>query len=149
MDVCCEVCGNEIPVTMLVCKFCGEKQFDSKPYHGSGYIHRVVNIEKGMPVVEDALLKLKTELTRARLEKIRVVTVIHGYGSSGRGGAIRLECRKTLDYLASKREIRGFIPGENFYKKRGQTSALLRRVPQLADDQNLNKGNKGVTIVEL
>lgn len=149
MDVSCEVCGNEIPVTMLVCKYCGEKQFDNKRYNSSGSIHRVINIERGKPVVEDALLKLQRELTRARQEKIRVVTVIHGYGSSGRGGAIRLECRKSLDYLASKREIRGFIPGENFSKKKGQTSALLRRVPQLANDQNLNKGNKGVTIVEL
>ncbi len=115
----------------------------------NSYQHRVINLETGKPVVEAALAKFKQEISTAQLDKITVVTIIHGYGSSGKGGAIRSECRKLLQYLESKRNIRCFIPGENFTRKQGQTRALLRRIPQLTKDDNLNRNNRGVTIVEL
>ncbi|HKJ66165.1 MAG TPA: Smr/MutS family protein [Desulfopila sp.] len=111
--------------------------------------HRTVNIEIGRPTVEEALVKLTVELERARSEKLAAMTVIHGYGASGKGGAIRAECRKLLDHYLANRVIRSYIPGENFSKKAGTTKALLRRLPQLASSGNLGKRNRGITVVEL
>ncbi len=142
----CEMCGNEKLPTVSVCKFCGtrhKKNISAGPI----FLHRVVNIEFGRPILADALSKLERELERANSKGITVLTVIHGYGSSGKGGIIRQECRKTLEYLESKGKIKTFIIGEKFSKKDGHTKMLLRRFPSLASNENLNKGNRGVTLV--
>ncbi len=149
MNVLCEVCGNEISGTSLTCKYCGATQHSEAHFNKNGTLHRIINIELGMPAIEEALAKCKREIDQAKLDKVAVLTIIHGYGSSGRGGAIRTECRKALEYLASKHDIRGFIPGEKFTKRQGRTRALLRRIPQLEMNDNLNRNNKGVTILEL
>ncbi len=149
MKIVCEVCGNEISGTTLKCKYCGAKQHNEANFSKNGVSHRIINIELGMPAIEEALAKCKREIDRAKLDKVAVLTIIHGYGSSGRGGAIRTECRKALEYLVSIHDIRGFIPGEKFTKRQGRTRALLRRIPQLEMNDNLNRNNKGVTIVEL
>ncbi len=51
----------------------------------------VVNIEKGMPTAKDAMLRLEQALRTARAKREPAIKIIHGYGSSGRGGAIRRE----------------------------------------------------------
>ncbi len=149
MDKVCEICGNEQADGALVCPFCGAKHRGPLAVPKPGNPHRTVNIEIGRPTVEEALARLTGELDRARLENLAAVTVIHGYGASGRGGAIRAECRKLLDFYQAKRLIREYIPGEDFSKKAGATRALLRRLPQLTDHGGLGKRNRGITIVEL
>lgn len=149
MEGVCDICGNEQPVGARTCPFCGVRHADTVKSPLSGGRHRTVNIEIGRPTVEEALTKLTNELERARRENVAAITVIHGYGASGRGGAIRAECRKTLDHYQAARVIRSYIPGEVFSKKKGVTKALLRRLPQLAENGNLGKRNRGITVVEL
>ncbi len=149
MNVLCEVCGNEISGTSLTCRYCGATQHNEAHFNKNGALHRIINIELGMPAIEEALVKCEREIDQAKIDQVAVLTIIHGYGSSGRGGAIRTECRRALEFLASKNDIRGFIPGEKFTKRHGRTRALLRRIPQLEMNNNLNRNNKGVTIVEL
>ena len=146
----CPVCGNDIAHGLLICPFCGGKQ-DHQPgaVAAAGVFHKVVNLELGRPLVESALRKLQMELEGGRQQNLRVLTVIHGYGSSGKGGAIGTECRKVLAYLKGNGEINTFIPGEEFRLKSGPTRDLLRRFPQLAANVNLNKGNRGITLVVL
>lgn len=146
----CQVCGNDIARGILICPFCGGKQeLQSGASIAGGTFHKVVNLERGLPLVEGALKKLQTELDSARRQNLRVLTVIHGYGSSGKGGAIGAECRKVLAYLKANGEINTFIPGEEFRLRSGATRDLLRRFPQLATNVNLNKGNRGITLVVL
>jgi len=149
MDGVCDICGNEQPTGVRTCPFCGARHAGTIKGPVSCGSHRTVNIEIGRPTVEEALAKFTVELERARLENIAAITIIHGYGASGRGGAIRAECRKILDYYLARRGIRGYIPGEDFSKKKGRTRALLRRLPQLAESGNLGKRNRGITVVEL
>jgi len=120
-----------------------------RPGPGVGTLHKVVNLEAGRPFVEAALRKLALELANGRQQNLRVLTVIHGYGSSGKGGAIKVECRKVLEYLKGKGEINTFIAGEDFRQRSGPTRDLLRRFPLLADNVHLNKGNPGITLVVL
>jgi hypothetical protein len=148
--ILCQVCGNDIDHGLLICPFCGAKQdLQSGAVAADGVFHKVVNIELGKPFVESALRKLEMELEGGRQHNLRVLTVIHGYGSSGKGGAIGAECRKMLAYLKGNGEINTFIPGEEFRSKSGPTRDLLRRFPQLAANVNLNKGNRGITLVVL
>lgn len=146
----CQTCGNDIAVGITTCPFCGEAQethIDVVPV--AAPFHKVVNIEQGRPFVAGAMQKLEAELTSGRRQNLRVLTVIHGYGSSGKGGAIGVECRKVLAYLQGTGEIKSVIHGEDFRQKSGKTRDLLRRFPQLATNVNLNKGNRGITIVVL
>lgn len=148
--VLCQVCGNDIGHDVNICPFCGGKQ-EQEPgaIPAAGGFHKVVNLEMGKPLVEGALRKLQMELESGRRQNLRLLTVIHGYGSTGKGGVIGVECRKVLEYLKGKGEINTFIPGEEFRMKSGPTRDLLRRFPQLASNVNLNKGNRGVTLVVL
>ncbi|MBU1650034.1 MAG: Smr/MutS family protein [Proteobacteria bacterium] len=149
--VLCQVCGNDIGHDVYICPFCGGKQEKEQPEAISVGVafHKVVNLEMGKPLVESALRKLQMELESGRRQNLRVLTVIHGYGSTGKGGAIGVECRKVLEYLKGKGEIGTFIPGEEFRMKSGLTRDLLRRFPQLANNVNLNKGNRGITLIVL
>jgi len=72
---------------------------------------KVINLEEGMPRVNEALLRLERELTLARQQGYAVVKIIHGYGSSGVGGTLRTEVQKWLRQRSAQSQIRAFIPG--------------------------------------
>ena len=75
---------------------------------------REINLEAGMPLVADALRRLTFEVHHSKSLGYTAMKLIHGYGSSGKGGKIRIAARERLDFLMRKREIRGYICGENF-----------------------------------
>ena len=149
MEVVCEMCGNEYPDALKVCPFCKTSQNKSSNprKQSSGIIE--INLEDGRPVVETALNKMSSALFRSKLSGFRVVILIHGYGSSGEGGVIRVECRKMLDYLQTKKEITGFLFGENLSTHHSQGKNWTRRYPELVKCRYLNRKNKGITVVFL
>ena len=102
-----------------------------------------------MPQVREALLRLDRELVLARQSKLKVLKLIHGYGSSGEGGEIRLAVQKRLVEMAQSREIRGCIFGENWSKTDEKVWQLLQSHAELKKDSDLGRGNPGITIVLL
>ncbi len=144
----CEVCGNAIEPGAAQCPYCKAEQGQAGPSGGT-IDHRIVNLEKGMPLVAQALERLNLELETARRQGVRVVTLIHGYGSSGRGGAIKLEVQRHLGYLCHRKVINDMIPGEDFNKGSGRGRQLLRRFPFLTAHRDLNRSNHGITLVIL
>lgn len=148
--VVCPVCGNDNDGLAPICRFCGgglhpEVAENRLP----AIIHRTVNLKIGRPVVDTALRRMKNELDRAALLNVKVLTLIHGYGSSGKGGKIREECRKVLSDLCYQGRLRTVLPGEQFSRRHGVGKALLRRFPLLEQECGPSFGNPGVTIVEL
>lgn len=113
------------------------------------FCHRTVNLEAGRPVVEVALRLLERVIDDGLRNGVTVITLIHGYGSSGKGGAIRDECRKMLEFMRHRKVIDDYLPGEDFSKKSGKSRALLQRYPALARNKNLGKNNPGITLVFL
>ncbi len=144
----CHVCGNEIATGSQICRFCANEQ-QEQALAKSLFLQKNVNLERGRPSAETALRRLTLEIETARREGVRVLTLIHGYGSSGKGGVIREECRKALDYMRNRKEICDFLPGEECSSKSGPVKALVRRFPQLGDDRNLKIPNPGITVVIL
>ena len=57
---------------------------------------RVLNLEQGMPTVEEALSRLRLEIQRLKSEGAKAAKLIHGYGSTGRGGKICVGVRQEL-----------------------------------------------------
>lgn len=144
----CHICGNEIALTAMLCVFCGSGQVEDRQLSPpKPFVHRTVNLELGRPTVEPAMQQLHAAIGEARMLGIQALTIIHGYGSSGRGGAIRQECRKVLDYMQTRGELQCVVAGEDFNRRNGLIRQLLRRYPALGANANLNRGNRGITLV--
>jgi hypothetical protein len=110
---------------------------------------RTFNVEAGLPTLEEARRQVAEEIRRARRQRVRVLKVIHGYGSSGKGGALCVGLRKSFALRRKEKLIRDFIPGEDFSIFSKTTLALLESVPELRGDCDLNNVNEGVTVLWL
>jgi hypothetical protein len=110
---------------------------------------KVINLEAGMPRVDEARLRMQHELHLARKQGYAAVKLVHGYGSSGAGGALRVELQKELARLAGAGRIQAFIAGENWRVSDDATWPLLQRYPEWKQDHDLGKSNKGISIVLL
>ena len=113
---------------------------------GTGKL-REVNLEHGMPYVDQAMKRLTFELQRSRSQGFAAVKIIHGYGSSGTGGKIRTAARKQLRGMKEKGEIGDFIPGEAFSIFEEATRRAFLRCGALRDDRDLDRYNNGVTFI--
>ena len=110
---------------------------------------RTVNLEAGMPLVRGALAQLDHELTLARQQRCAFVKFIHGYGSSGAGGEIRIAIQKRLRELQDQGVIRACIFGEDWSASDARTWTLLKSQTALKADSDLGKRNLGITVVVL
>jgi hypothetical protein len=110
---------------------------------------KTVILKEGMPSVEQARARLQGEIQTARQSGIKVLKVVHGYGSTGVGGDLRIALQSTLRQMADRHEIRDCIYGENWRKSDERRWELLKHMPELKDDADLGRGNKGVTLVLL
>jgi len=102
-----------------------------------------------MPLVHEALTKLDRELALARQQHCPLVKLIHGYGSSGAGGDIRIAVQKRLREMQDQGAVRTCIFGEDWAASDAQTWDLLKSQPALKTDADLGKRNLGITIVVL
>jgi Smr domain len=112
-------------------------------------ILKVVNLEEGLPTVERARLRLEHELNQARRSGCAAVKLIHGYGSSGAGGALRAELQKDLRQAVDNGRLRAFVAGEDWRISNEAAWALLQRYPEWKQDSDLGRGNRGISIVVL
>jgi hypothetical protein len=110
---------------------------------------KIINLEDGMPKVEEARLRMQRELQIARQQGYAAIKLIHGYGSSGVGGSLRTELQKELQCLAGAGGVRSFIAGENWRISDEKTWELLKRFPEWKHDSDLGKNNKGISLVLL
>ena len=110
---------------------------------------REINIKEGMPTVPEATKTLRNELVLARQQGLAALKVIHGYGSSGTGGAIKAGLRKLLIQRKREGRIKAVIPGEEWGLFEEASRLALERCPDLSGDSDLNQANAGITIILL
>ena len=108
-----------------------------------------LNLEEGMPVVSDAVSRLRGGLQEMRFRRAKAVKLIHGYGSTGRGGKIRPAVREELAAMKRRNLIRDYIPGEDF----GPVDAASRKLAEtdrtVTRDPDYGRMNHGITVVVL
>ena len=107
------------------------------------------NLEAGLPTVEQALARLERDLREARACGAKLVRIIHGYGSSGRGGKIRDAVRRELGRKLARGEVRAVVPGESYSSTTNSGRDLLSRVRELQPTERSDNSNPGLTIVEI
>jgi len=144
----CECCGNEVDPERTQCPFC-QTEYPPGKRRVFRPLHREVHLKKGMPLVQQALDRLEVALQDGIDRHYKALTLIHGYGSSGTGGAIKAAVQRQLQYYLHQGRIKEIIPGEEFEGRSGRGRQLLRRFPFLADHRDLNRANPGITLVVL
>ena len=108
-----------------------------------------INLEEGLPSIAQASSRLLGELQRARQSGVAVLKLIHGYGSSGVGGDLRIALQAMLRQMASRGEIRTCIYGEHWRKSDAHAWELVKQFPSLKADRDFGRQNRGITIVVL
>ena len=110
---------------------------------------RVINLEENRPTVDEMNRRLTIELRHARHARVTVLKLIHGYGSTGVGGKLRSAVRITLEQAKKRGEICDFVQGEEFRISNEFTWAMLKLYPELKQDRDLGRENRGITMVQL
>ena len=108
-----------------------------------------INVEAGHPSAQQAITKLKNEILNARYTGVRLLKIIHGWGSSGIGGVIRTECRKYLNGELAAKRIKNIVYGDVYSRDTEQGRLLLARFTTLQSSEVSDRTNPGITFVEL
>ena len=107
------------------------------------------DIKSDHPTADQAPRRVDMALAVARMSGASVIKLIHGYGSTGQGGAIRTETRRYLGELKARGKVKAFIPGEDFSIFNAETRSALQACAALRQDSDLERGNNGITIILL
>ena len=114
-----------------------------------GGVLREVNIKTGNATVDDAIRRVTYNIKNAGPMGVSAIKLIHGYGSTGKGGAIRIETRKYLERLKKQNQIKDYIIGEQFSIFDDATRKAFLVCDELRRDSDIERYNNGVTIVIL
>ena len=106
-----------------------------------------INLEAGMPTSADALSFLKSSIANAKSGNVGCLYIIHGYGSSGKGGVIRDKVRQWLNAQARNGTVKTVINGEDFTIFNFKALELKNKYKEL--EPLLKVCNHGVTVVEI
>jgi hypothetical protein len=107
----------------------------------------VINVEAGLPTVEQARRRMLDALNATDASRTKIAVIIHGYGSTGAGGKLGTEMRKTLARLRNQGKCKYVIWGEQFSMFDETTRKAVEYCPALARSPYYAKDNFGVTIV--
>jgi hypothetical protein len=105
-----------------------------------------INLERGGPTVETAIRNMINELSTAKRTGYKAVILIHGYGSSGTGGAIKVAVKQKLKERSLSGVVRDFAGGEEW---QGRKRTFTETCTQLRDYSTYVDGNSGLTVVLL
>ena len=110
---------------------------------------RIINLEDELPTMAQATKRLIWEIRIARQQQIHQLKIIHGFGSTGKGGKIRVAARQQLDKLIQSGHVKYYIIGEKFSIFDEDTRRALAAFPELRKDMDLERHNNGITVVIL
>jgi len=75
---------------------------------------RNFHVEAVLPALDEARRLVIEEIKRANGEGAEVLKVIHGYGSSRKGGALCVGFRKSFGLRKKEGVVNDFVAGEDF-----------------------------------
>lgn len=104
------------------------------------------NIKQGFPTKKLAKDRLEVIL---KYEKSPIIKIVHGYGSTGVGGDIKVMIRELLEDYVNRGLIQAFIPGEAFGPLLGFDSLIRTYQKLLKDDVDYKRVNEGITYIIL
>lgn len=110
---------------------------------------RLIDLEQGLPSADEAKRRLQEAIQAARHDRVRVLKLIHGYGSTGSGGRLRVSIRAALRIAKQGGDIKLFVTGEDWRVSDELAWQALSICPELKKDSDLGRRNPGITFVLL
>ena len=107
------------------------------------------NIKSGMPVVEIALKRADACIQEAKYKRLKIIKIVHGYGSTGAGGEIKIALHEHLKRKKANNIIQAFIPGEAFTELLGYSELISKYNHLISNDNDARTGNRGITFIIL
>lgn len=148
LSALCLDCGNPRRALEKVCPFCGSADMPEVPKKLAGIY--TLNLEHQLPTVDQAIEKFDRTLEELSDTAMRVVKVIHGYGSGGKGGCIKEAVRQELMYQRRSHLIDSYYAGEDLVPGKETYQELIKRHPTLKSILPKDVlGNAGITLIVL
>jgi len=151
--ITCEFCGNPVAENLSQCPYCAHPLAPTKPNKNRNEkTLLILNLEAGKPFVKEALARFDKELKFINNQNVGLLKIIHGYGSTGKGGKIKIALQQHLKALLKNQQISKIILGENYSKSSQSAKSYLKLIeayPELSETIQADKYNPGITFVEL
>lgn len=106
---------------------------------------KTYDIKSDLPTVSEAEARLRLILFANQSGSI--IKIVHGYGSTGKGGKIKQMTHELLKAFQKQNKISGFIPGEATVSLIGCDELIRKHHQLLKTDSDFKKGNDGITYV--
>lgn len=107
-----------------------------------------INIKEDFPPVDVAVANVEREIEVNKQFGDNIIKIIHGYGSHGVGGLIKIEVRKRLEELKRQRVIVDYIAGERFTETIIKSLKVGDKIKDiLLTDYAVNSFNSGMTVI--
>lgn len=107
---------------------------------------KTFDIKSDMPFTEEARKRL-TDIIRENRKKEKIIKIVHGYGSSGVGGKIKVTVHKSLKNKLMDNQIKAYIPGEALRSMMGFVDVIHKYKHLIKNDSDYKKCNDGITYV--
>ena len=104
-----------------------------------------INIKENMPTVGEAMNVLRKYVEGCKRGKC--VVIVHGYGSTGKGGAIRTKAREWLEAQQRSGRIKTVIKGEDISIFNFDALDLKKKHREL--EEYFKVCNHGITVIEI
>lgn len=143
----CSTCGNPVPRSSAVCPYCESPL--SRDAEKKASVVKTVNLKEGNLHSDTAADRMEVILANARAGGTKVVILIHGYGSAGKGGSTKEVVRARLATLLRSRRVRTVVFGEDFGPTNDDAIRIASVQTTLLAPHLFGAGNQGVTIVAL
>lgn len=110
---------------------------------------RIINIKENFPNVDYAKFILDQEIKYSKAIGNRVIIVIHGYGSHGHGGLIKMALKNYLPFLKKQHIITDFVFGENWGELNETKQLICTIAPDIMINDQVMNINSGVSVILL
>jgi hypothetical protein len=149
----CDFCGNPVSEYLKICPYCNQElKFLKQTSKSINLEIEIINLEAGMPFVKEALERFDREFINTQNRPVGLLKIIHGYGSSGKGGKIKIALHQKLKLMLSSQLIKSIIKGDVFSKStksKVHHKILIECYPELLETLRADTYNLGITLVEI
>ena len=148
LSVLCSDCGNPREALEKSCPFCGSSDLPPVSKKATGIF--TLNLEVALPTVDQAVEKFDQALNELSGTAMKLIKVIHGYGSGGKGGRIKEAIRQELIYQRRDHVIHSYVAGEDLEPGKEAYQELIRQNPSVKKLLTRDMySNPGITLVIL
>lgn len=148
LSALCLECGNPLRALDKSCPFCGATTRPAISKKEAGIY--TINLETSLPTVDQAIQRFDQALLDLQGTAISIVKIIHGYGSSGKGGRIKEAIRQELIYQKHHHMIHSYYAGEDLSPGKETYHQLLKQEARIKNILTKDIfGNLGITIIIL